>query len=376
MVRRPTRSEEERMAVEGMMHKQDLAHIPLLAGMEPRLLELVTPDLVRHYPDGDVLFGEGEEADEFFVLLRGQVCIQRSGIFLAARRPFAPLGEQAFIDGTLRSATGVAQGTVRVLALPRALFERLMGDTAFTSNLLRALSEKLSEATEERAYRYRIECLLFGEFRAHVSPEVTQRLLSAGISYGSPGYIDAVILFSDIRSFTSRSAGMAPEQVAEQLTAYLDSIVGVIHAHDGLVDKFVGDAVMAVWGYAPSEGDIAVQAFECAREMVRTAAELRFGGQPIEIGVGLNAGRVFIGNVGGEEKRQFTVLGTPVNLAARFEAETKVLNVPVVMGQSVYERLPEKLRAFLTPYEGRQFRGAEAQTVYGLDRTVAETTGR
>ncbi len=83
-----------------------------------------------------------------------------------------------------------------------------MTNAVFVSNLLRLVSEKLSEATSERAFRYRNEHLLFSEFRAHISPEIVQQLLANGLVYEEPRYIDAIILFADIRSFTERSAGM------------------------------------------------------------------------------------------------------------------------------------------------------------------------
>ncbi|MCA1480961.1 adenylate/guanylate cyclase domain-containing protein, partial [Bradyrhizobium sp. NBAIM08] len=152
-------------------------------------------------------------------------------------------------------------------------------------------------------YHYRQEQLLFAEFRAHVSPEVLNELLNSGREYGAPQFIDAVLLFADIREFTSHSSNMEPAAIAEQLSPYLDSVVDGIHRHGGMVDKFIGDAVFAIWGYSASGEDMVVSALECAEEMLSVAADLRFNGEPIRIGVGLNAGKVFIGNVGGAGKR-------------------------------------------------------------------------
>jgi adenylate cyclase len=233
----------------------------------------------------------------------------------------------------------------------------------FTGNLLRFVSQKLSEATNERAFRFRNEQLLFSEFSAHLSPRITQRLLAAGLAYGDPRYIDAIILISDIRAFTAQSAGMTPEEIASQLSSYFDATVNVIHRYEGLVDKFIGDAVMAIWGFIPGEGN-PVQAFTCAKEMVETAKRMCFGGKPITIGVGLNAGQVFIGNVGGKGKRQFTVLGTPVNLAARYESETRVLNAAIVTGKAFYDRLPPELQKHFMIYENYVIKGTDPQTLY------------
>jgi class 3 adenylate cyclase len=348
----------------------ELSSLPLFAGVAPEVLALITPEMVRHYKHDEVIFYQGGAADSLVILLRGDAQIIADGVYLVRRQPYEIIGEQAFINESYRTATAVAQGLVQALVIPRHIVARLMEETAFNHNLLRVVSDKLSQATNERAYRFRVEELLFTEFRAHLSPEIMDRLLSRGEDYGKPRYIDAIILFSDIRCFTERSAGMTPEEIALQLSPYLDSIVDTIHDHEGLVDKFVGDAVMAIWGFAPGADSLAIQALDCARAMVEQARSMTFGGQPIAIGVGLNAGRVFIGNVGGDGKRQFTVLGSPVNLAARYESETKTLGVPIVVGQDFYERLPGERQRCLTAHAGRELKGAEPQTLYTYNPAV------
>lgn len=353
----------------------ELATLPVFDRVPAPLLMHITPDMVRFYTDGDVILREDDVADNLTVLLHGQVNIFRDGIFLVSRKAYAVIGEQAFIEGTPRSATAVAQGMVKALVLPHSLVQQLMENANFARNLLRIVSGKLAEATNERAFHFRIERLLFSEFRAHLSPEVTHQLLATGQDYGKPRYIDGIILFADIRSFTERCVGMTPDEVAAQLNVYLDTIVDVIHSHNGMVDKFIGDAVLGLWGFAPSETDPAVEAFACAQEMICSAAKLQFGNAPIMIGVGLNAGPVFIGNVGSEEKRQFTVLGTPVNLASRYESKSKELNAAIVIGQSFYERLPLEVREILTPHENQPVRGTTLQTLYTYSPVIEIVEG-
>jgi len=337
----------------------------LFSDVPGELLKLVKPEeMVRFYADGETILHQGDEAKDLVILLHGQACILTDGIFLVSREPYEVIGEQAIINQTTRSATAVAQGMVMALVIPRHIVEQLMTNTIFIRNLLHFVSQKLTEATNERAFRFRNEHLLMSEFRAHLSPEVMQRLLATGLAYGEPRYIDAIILMADIRSFTEQSAGMTPQEIASQLSPYLDATVNVIHQHEGLVDKFIGDAVMAIWGFASTEGTPVMQAFTCAKEMTEEASHLVFGGKPITIGVGLNADQVFIGNVGGKGKRQFTVLGTPVNLAARYESETKILGAPIVVGQAFYERLPLELQQQLVRHENRPIKGAEMQTLY------------
>ncbi len=273
------------------------------------------------------------------------------------------------VDGEepTRNATVIAQGTVQALLLPAPLVAQLMTNITFTQNLLRLVAEKLQKATQERAFRFRNEALLFSEFRAHLSAEVAQRLLATGKQYGAPRFIDAVLLFADIRSFTERSASLTPEQLVQELNPYLDLVVSVIHRYEGMIDKFIGDAVFALWGLTAGTADPIQQAFQCAQALLAASAELSFGGVPLQLGIGLNAGRVFIGNIGSDGKRQFTVLGHPVNLAARCEEATKALHAPIVMGEDFARRLPPTLFALLRKLEQAVLKGAGVQTVYTYD---------
>jgi class 3 adenylate cyclase len=345
----------------------DLTNLSVFADVLPDVLSLVTKDMVKHFRHDQTIFRHGDEEKSLVVLLEGQACVYRGGVFLKCRTAPAVIGEQALIDDTTRSATLIAQGFVKALVLPEAVARQLMTDSAFMRNLLRICSCKLRESTEERERHYRREELLFSEFKAHASDAMVDSLLATGVDYGSPRFIeDAVILYSDIREFTTRCRGMSPEEIAEQLSSYLSTVVDIIHRHGGLVDKFVGDAVMAVWGYTLSDRK-AEDAFECAQEMVHAAAGMQFGGQPIRIGVGLNTGEVFSGNVGNDSKKQFTVLGTPVNLAARFESTAKELNAPMVMGQAFHDALPPDIQDALKSHPKQEIKGGESQTLYAFD---------
>lgn len=339
---------------------------PLFDGMSPDLTGAITPSLRRIYQQGDVLCREGEAADHLFVILSGTVDVAARDESLVQRGAGAVVGEQAFVEEQSRGATITAIGQVEALRLPRVVVDLLLGDRAFVRSLLRVISAKLSEATAQRAVRFRRERLLFEEFGAHVSSEVAQRLVATGRDYGQPREVEAVILFSDIRGFTPTSATIVPRDLAAQLTTYFDRVVDVIHAYGGVVDKFIGDAVMAFWGGFESlpTHDAARLAFDCSREITRVAAAARLGGAPIRIGVGLNVGRVFMGNVGGAGKRQFTVLGSAVNLAARYEAQAKDLGVSVVMSAELVEALASDDRAALKRHESVPIKGAEPQTLF------------
>lgn len=348
--------------------ERDFSILPLFSGVSRKSLKLLRQEMVRFYEHDEAILVKGAEAKSLVVLLQGEVCVFSDDTFLVSRKAPTVIGEQAFIDEPIHSATVKAQGMVEALVLLRETAEALMKDNTFVRNLLHVVSSKLRESTEERARHYRREQLLFSEFRAHASDEMVNGMLATGVNYGVPHYINnCIILFSDIRGFTKRSSQMSPEDIADQLSPYLDTVVEIIHRHGGIVDKFIGDGVLAIWGYALVDSDRATHAFLCAEEMVKVAAEMSFGDDPISIGVGLNAGRVFIGNIGGKGKRQFTVLGSPVNLASRYEGCCKLLGMPLIVGEAVREQLPPSIQSQLVSYEQQPIEGAEPQNIYGFD---------
>jgi class 3 adenylate cyclase len=319
----------------------------------------------QFYRDGETICREGDPADALLIVRRGEVEISRDRIHLAVRREGEVIGEQALIERIARGATMTAKGLVQLVVVPADAFSTFLKDAAFSLNLLRMVSEKLNQATRQRAFRFAVEQLLFSEFKAHVARPVLDELLAQREDYGRPRSIDGIVLFSDIRGFSTRSATLDPERVARELGSYLEHAVEVIHRHGGLVDKFIGDAVMAIWGWPAQAGTDRYQAaLSSACELAETAAQFSLGGVPIAIGVGLNAGPMFIGNVGSGDKRQFTVLGAAVNLAARYESASKDLGAPIVMGETFVERLGSQMRESFIAHANCPVKGAESQTLY------------
>lgn len=348
--------------------------LPLFADLPRETLAILKPEMLKHFQNGATIFHRGDEQRHLVVLLEGQACVYRDEIFITCRSAPAVVGEQAFIDETDRSATLIAQGFVKALVLPEVTTSQLMQNPTFVRNLLRTVSCKLREATEERARHYRREELLFTEFKAHASETMVDSLLATGIDYGSPRFIeDAVILYSDIRNFTEYSNSMSPDDIAEQLSTYLSDVVDTVHNYGGLVDKFIGDAVLAVWGYTQSNRK-AEDSFSCAQQLLRVAGGKHFGGHPIRIGIGIEVGKVFSGNVGNDSKKQFTVLGPPVNLASRFESKAKELGAPIVLGQTAYQALPSEIQGLLKRHPEQEIKGAARQTIYTFEDELGGST--
>lgn len=140
------------------------------------------------------------------------------------------------------------------------------------------------------------------------------------------------ILFSDIRDFTSLSESMSPQENFNFLNSYLMQMEPVITAHGGLIDKYIGDAIMALFPASPDD------ALRCSQAMLAkldeyNAGRARAGYRPIKVGIGINTGIVILGTVGGEGRMDGTVIGDAVNLAARLERMTKEYQVPVLISE-------------------------------------------
>jgi adenylate cyclase len=182
-------------------------------------------------------------------------------------------------------------------------------------------------------------------FGRYVSVEVAKRLVETGaISLGGES-IEATILFSDIRDFTTMSEKMPPQELVAFLNEYFSYVTAPISAHNGMINKFIGDAVMAV--FAPQFGsknhvDDAVRAALGMREKL---AELNArGGPEIRFGVGLHTGTLVAGNIGTEKRLEYTVIGDTVNVASRIESLNKDLGSVILISSAVHERLSPALR--------------------------------
>lgn len=152
------------------------------------------------------------------------------------------------------------------------------------------------------------------------------------------------VLFSDIRGFTALSEKMRPDEVVESLNAYFSRMVDVIVNRNGVVDKYIGDAIMAFYGAPLRRGDEAQQAIYSAFEMMTALGDFnawqRNRKRPeFRIGIGINYGLVTVGNIGSEKKMDYTVIGDMVNLASRLEGLCKVYRQELVFSESVARKI-------------------------------------
>jgi adenylate cyclase len=195
----------------------------------------------------------------------------------------------------------------------------------------------LLERLEKRRVRRTLE--------RYVSRDVVKELLDNPQTYfNAVGgvYRSVAILFSDVRNFTTMTESADPKALVKQLNEYLQEMVKIVFENSGSLDKFIGDAVMAVWGNiksysAHTDGRNAVAA---ALAMNRALAKLNAdwkarGIKELAIGIGINYGEAIVGEMGSSEKVEFTAIGDPVNLASRLESLTKEYHLDLLLGENL-----------------------------------------
>lgn len=180
--------------------------------------------------------------------------------------------------------------------------------------------------------------LIKQHFDKYVPPAHIERMLLQPDNVNLEGEKkDMTVLFSDIRSFTSISENLSTQELKLLLNLYFTPITRVIFSHQGTVDKFVGDMVMAFWNAPLDDKDHAHHAILAAKEMLETTRKLKrkFISRnlpPIYIGIGINTGEMNVGDMGSDTRRNYTVLGDSVNLGARLESLTKYYGVDLLVG--------------------------------------------
>ncbi|MBY0370854.1 HAMP domain-containing protein [bacterium] len=224
----------------------------------------------------------------------------------------------------------ISQGDFQVRLKPRTKDE--VGELSVAFN-------EMAGGLEERE---RVKAT-FNKFH---NKEIAEKLLSGDVRLGGERR-EAVIFFSDIRGFTSLSETMQPEEVVEMLNEYMTIMVSVIRKHSGIVDKYVGDAIMALWGVPLDNPNACYDAVAACLEMRVALNELnekriQRGQPPLKIGMGLNCGQVIAGNIGSEEKMEYTVIGDSVNLASRIESMTKEFGTDLLIAKSVRDKVTER----------------------------------
>lgn len=235
-------------------------------------------------------------------------------------------GAQSLVERDVRSAMCVPiRGRGGVLG---AIHLEAPATAAFTEKDLAVLASMAAQAgvavEHARLSRTMAEEMLTRErLSRYLSPVLVDRVVSRQTELSLEGSLRrATVMFADVRQFTRLTAQASPHEIVELLNAVFGIAADSVFVHNGVLDKFIGDAVMAVWGAAEERPDDAAMSVRAAVEIQRrisafSEAEVRAGRRPVALGIGLATGDVVVGDMGSGRRMDFTAIGTAVNLASR-----------------------------------------------------------
>ena len=278
----------------------------------------------------------------YFTLFKRQVMLAEYAISIVLQRPLSEeLAAARQLEKTIlyislaalaaTAAVGlwIAHGVSQpVLQLAEHTRHVATGDYTRRLELERAdelgqLATAFNDMSAGLAERDRVRDLL----DKNVSPEVAAQLMRDGAALGGEER-EVTILFADLRGFTTMSENFKPHDLLTLLNRYLDRMSAEIEHQGGVIDKFIGDAIMALFGAPVAQGDAADRALAAALGMERALAELNAelvaeGKTPLAMGVGINTARVVAGNIGSHRRLNYSVIGDGVNVASRLQSETR-----------------------------------------------------
>lgn len=177
--------------------------------------------------------------------------------------------------------------------------------------------------------------------------------------------VQVAIMFLDIREFTHYSEQHSPERVVNELNRFFDHMGHIVKKHDGIIDKFMGDSFMAVWGIPEAQGSLdAINAFECSLEMSRLMELESF---EFEIGIGVHYGEAILGCIGSKDQLDYTVIGDVVNTASRIQKQTKHFRQKLFISKDFKDQLSQEQKRRLQGEVQVELSGIkEVHTLYSL----------
>lgn len=227
----------------------------------------------------------------------------------------------------------------------------MIGLTMESANLFELTKQDLLSTKQISKRHLEMTRTIRSAFEKFLSPKLVEQMLQHPDQLKLGGEKrELTVFFSDIRGFTTYSEKYEPEKVVSILNEYLTAMTDIILDHDGTLDKFVGDEIMAIWGAPVHQENHAELAVMAALEMLDKLRELqqswkKQGLEPIDIGIGINTGEMVVGNMGSLKRMDYTVIGDNVNIGARLESLTRQYNCHMIISEATYEKVRNTVNA-------------------------------
>lgn len=267
---------------------------------------------------------------------------------------------------------------VPVRKLKKAAMRVTDGDLDVRVNLLRAddfgpLIESFNLMVEGLREKEHLQ----QTFGCHVGEEAARQILGQGDGLVGKE-LTISVMFVDVRKFTEHSSKHSPQEVVSALNVFFSNAVEIVESHGGMVNKFLGDGFMALFGVGSGSDDHARRSVEAGRQMLccldKATRELEQAGwYDFKIGVGINSGPAIVGSIGSPKRQEYTAIGDTVNIAARVEGLTKSVGHPLLITDSTRQLLPDDLLLTRLPPQAVKGKGQPLQ-VFAVDE-IAETLG-
>ena len=228
--------------------------------------------------------------------------------------------------------------SAREVSLPEDVPKEIKGILSSRTQML----DTILKISEERLHLVKFIRDTFGRY---LSKKVVDEILESPNGQEIGGHRKtATIMMSDLRGFTSLSETKDPEDMVRLLNRYLERMSKVIMEYDGMIDEFIGDAILTVFGVPDEQDDDPLRAVACALAMQNALIELnnelmREGYPALEMGIGINTGSVIVGNIGSEIRTKYGIVGASVNIASRIESNT--IGGQVLIGEATYRLVKE-----------------------------------
>lgn len=290
----------------------------------------------------------------------------------------------AYITGPLTRVSNAMNGIIRDNDLSRQVqveYKDEIGHLANTFNIMIAELDRAYQQIKEFAFKAvlaeRSERKIRNIFQKYVPKDVIDSVFSNPEEMLTGQNRVLAILFSDIRSFTTISEGYSPDELVIDLNKYFEKMVDIIISRGGVIDKYIGDAIMAFFGAPVKHTDDAYQSVLAALEMQETLAVLNRerveeGKPEFKTGIGINYGVVTVGNIGSEKKMDYTVIGDMVNLGSRLEGLTKQYKQELIISESVYRKIRSQIPCRMV--DKVQVKGkTQGESIYTASLSLSDT---